>query len=203
MATQTLTRTQTDAPRKRLFTREEYHAMGKAGIFERKERVELLNGEIIIMSPVGNRHAVCVDMLNYEFSSRGNITGRAIVRVQNQAAISPTSELEPDLTLMAYKEDRYVSGHPRPEDILLLAEVADSSLSYDMNVKLAHYAQVGVREAWIANLRNDQVISHTEPSPQGYTVSRIYRSGDTISPTAFPDIKVKVTDIIPPRLPQG
>ena len=146
MTTQTLTRTKpdtlTDAPRKRLFTRKEYHAMGKAGIFAPNERVELLKGEIIVMSPVGNRHAFCVDSLNYEFAAL-NISRRAIVRVQNPAATSPTSEPEPDLMLMAYKDDRYLSGHPNPQDILLLVEVADSSLGYDTNVKLRHYAQSG------------------------------------------------------------
>ena len=198
MTTQTLPRTKPDSPRKRLFTRKEYHAMGKAGIFEYKERVELLEGEIIVMSPVGNRHAFCVDQLNYEFAAL-NISRRAIVRVQNPAATSPTSEPEPDLMLMAYKDDRYVSGHPGPQDILLLVEVSDSSLSYDTNVKLRHYARVGVREVWIADLRNDQIVSHTEPSLEGYLVSRTYRLGDTISPTAFPDIQISVNDIIPPR----
>ena len=204
MTTQTLTRTKPDtlahAPRKRLFTREEYHAMGKAGILPYDRRgVELLEGEIIVMSPIRERHAVCVDTLNYQFSTLGNLAGRAIVRVQNPAATSPNSEPEPDLMLMTYKDDRYVSGHPSPQDILLLVEVADSSLSYDTNVKLRHYAQVGVREVWIADLRNDRVISHTEPSPEGYLVSRIYRLGDTISPTAFPDLKIAVDNIIPPR----
>ena len=205
MTTQTLTRpaAETDAPasdmpKKRLFTRKEYHAMGKAGIFEHKERVELLEGEIIVMSPVGNRHTFCVDSLNYEFAAL-NVARRAIVRVQGPTATSPTSEPEPDLMLMAYKDDRYVSGHPGPQDILLLVEVADSSLSYDTNVKLRHYAQVGVREVWIANLRNDQIVSHTEPSSEGYLVTRTYRLGDTISPTAFPDIQIAVNDIIPPR----
>ena len=202
MTTQTLTRTKpdtlADAPKKRLFTRKEYHAMGKAGIFAPNERMELLEGEIIVMSPVGNRHAFCVDSLNYEFAAL-NISRRAIVRVQNPAATSPTSEPEPDLMLMAYKDDRYLSGHPNPQDILLLVEVADSSLGYDTNVKLRHYAQSGVSETWIADLRNDQIVSHTEPSPEGYLVSRIYRLGDTISPTAFPDLKIAVGDIIPAR----
>ena len=206
MATQTLPRTepdtQTDSPRKLLFTRKEYHAMGKAGIFEHKERVELLEGEIIVMSPVGNRHTFCVDSLNYEFAAL-NVARRAIVRVQGPTATSPTSEPEPDLMLMAYKDDRYLSGHPGPQDILLLVEVSDSSLSYDTNAKLRHYARVGVPEVWIADLRNDRVISHTEPSPEGYLVSQTYQPGDTISPTAFPDIQISVNDIIPPRPSQG
>ena len=158
MTTQTLTRTKpdtlTDAPRKRLFTRKEYHAMGKAGILPYDQRgIELLEGEIIVMSPTRERHAVCVDTLNYQFSTLGNLAGRAIVRVQNPAATSPTSEPEPDLMLMAYRDDRYVSGHPGPQDILLLVEVSDSSLGYDTNVKLRHYARVGVPEVWIANLQ--------------------------------------------------
>ena len=204
MTTQTLTRTKpdilADAPKKRLFTRKEYHAMGKAGILPYDQRgIELLEGEIIVMSPTRERHAVCVDTLNYQFSTLGNLAGRAIVRVQNPAATSPNSEPEPDLMLMAYKDDRYVSGHPRPQDILLLVEVSDSSLSYDTNAKLRHYARVRVPEVWIADLRNDRVISHTEPSPEGYLVSQIHQPGDTISPTAFPDIQISVNDIIPPR----
>ena len=204
MTTQTLTQTKpdtlTDAPRKRLFTRKEYHAMGKAGILPYDQRgIELLEGEIIVMSPTRERHAVCVDTLNYQFSTLGNLAGRAIVRVQNPAATSPTSEPEPDLMLMAHRDDRYVSGHPGPQDILLLVEVSDSSLGYDTNVKLRHYARVGVPEVWIADLRNDRVVSHTEPSPEGYLVSRIYQLGDSISPTSFPDIQIAVNDIIPSR----
>ncbi len=203
ITTQTLPRTetdtQTDAPKKRLFTREEYHAMGKAGILGRGERVELLEGEIVAMSPIGSRHAAGVDMLTKAFYATANIGDRAIVRVQNPAATSSTSEPEPDLTLLEPKEDSYASGHPRPEDILLLVEVADSSLYYDVNVKLPHYAAVGIPETWIVNLQDDQVEAHTEPSSEGYRASRIYRIGDTISPTAFPDLKISVNDIIPPR----
>ncbi len=207
MTTQTLTRTepdiQSDAPRKRLFTREEYHAMGKAGILGHQERVELLEGEIIVMSPIGNRHAAGVLWLNEEFATSGRLTGRAYVQVQNPVAASPISEPQPDLMLLAYREDRYAFGHPRPQDVLLLVEVADSSLSYDRNAKLRSYAAIGIPEVWIVNLRNDRIESHTEPSPEGYLVSRTYELGDTISPTAFPDLKIRVDNIIPPRPPQS
>ncbi len=207
MATQTLPRTdadiRTDAPKKRLFTHKEYHAMGKAGILGLRERVELLEGEIIVMSPIGNRHALCVDLLNFAFAGL-NIARQAIIRVQGPAATSSSSEPEPDLLLLAYREDRYryAFGHPRPQDILLLVEVSDSSLRYDRNAKLTHYAGAGIPEVWIANLQDDRIESHTEPSPEGYGVSRIYEIGDTISPSAFPDLKIAVDDIIPPRPPQ-
>ncbi len=208
MTTQTLPRTEMDArldaPRKRLFTREEYHAMGKAGILGCPERVELLEGEIIVMSPIGNRHALCVLWLTEAFYESGRLSGRAHVQIQNPVAVSLISEPQPDLMLLAYREDRYGSlfSHPRPQDVLLLVEVSDSSLSYDRNAKLRSYAAVGIPEVWIANLQDDRIESHTEPSPEGYRVSRTYELGDTISPTAFPDLKIRVDDIIPPRPPQ-
>ncbi len=203
MTTQTLPRaepdTLTDAPKKRLFTRKEYHAMGKAGILGHGERVELLEGEIVAMSPVGNRHFTSVLWLTDIFSTSGRLAGRAGVIIQNPLIASPTSEPDPDLMLLKIREDRYALGKPRPQDILMLIEVSDSSLDYDRAYKLPHYAAVGVSETWIVNLQDDQVESHTEPSSEGYRASRIYRIGDTISPTAFPDIEISVNDIIPPR----
>lgn len=201
MTTQTLTRTKpdtlTDAPKKRLFTRKEYHAMGKAGILGHEERVELLEGEIIAMSPVGDRHMSCTRRINRLFAEL-NIAERAIVSVQDPIATS-TSEPEPDVALLAFREDLYDFRKPRPQDTLLLIEVADSSLDYDRNVKLPYYAEIGVPEVWIANLQDDRVEAHTEPTPQGYRATRIYQPGDTISPTAFPDLKIAVNDIIPAR----
>ena len=209
MTTQTLTQTepdtQTDAPRKRLFTREEYHAMGKAGILPYdKGGVELIAGEIIVMSPIGDRHSLCVLWLTEAFYESGRLAGRAHIQTQNPVATSEISEPQPDLMLMAYREDRYAAvGHPRPRDILLLVEVSDSSLDYDRNNKLRHYTEAGIPEVWIANLRDDCVEAHTDPSPEGYRSTRIYHLDDTISPTAFPDIQIAVNDIIPPRPSQG
>ena len=204
MTTQTLTRPIAEAdapalpaPKKRLFTRKEYHAMGKAGIFGHQERVELLQGEIIAMSPVGDRHMSCTRRINRLFSEL-NAARRAIVSVQDPIATS-TSEPEPDIALLAFREDLYDFRKPGPRDVLLLIEVADSSLDYDRKVKLPYYAQVGVPEVWIANLRDDRIEAHTEPTPQGYRSTRIYDRGDTISPTAFPDLNISVNDIIPAR----
>ncbi len=202
MTTQTLTRTKpdilADAPKKRLFTRKEYHAMGKAGIFEHKERVELWEGEIITMSPVGNRHMACTRRINHAFAGL-NIANRAIISVQDPVVASATSEPEPDFMLLAFRDDLYDFGKPRPQDVLLLVEVADSSLDYDRNVKLPRYAQAGIPEVWISNLQDDRIEAYTEPTPKGYLSMRIYNRGDTISPTAFPDIQISVNDIIPPR----
>ena len=185
------------APKKRLFTRKEYHAMGKAGIFAPEERVELLEGEIIAMSPVGNRHMSCTRRINRLFAEL-NIAGRAIVSVQDPIATS-TSEPEPDVALLAFRDDLYDFGKPRPQDVLLLIEVSDSSLEYDREVKLPYYASLAIPEVWIANLRDDRVEAHAEPTPQGYRSTRIYTRDDTMSPTAFPDFQISVNDIIPAR----
>lgn len=202
MATQTLTPTKPDAqihsPKKRLFTRKEYHAMGKVGIFAPEERVELWEGEIITMSPVGSRHMACTRRINHAFAGL-NIADRAIISVQDPVVASATSEPEPDFMLLAFRDDRYDFGKPRPQDVLLLIEVSDSSLEYDREVKLTYYASLGIPESWIANLRQDRVEVHTEPTPQGYHSTRIYTLGDNISPTAFPDLEISVSDIIPAR----
>lgn len=202
MTTQTLTRTKpdisTDAPRKRLFTRKEYHAMGKAGIFSPNERVELWKGEVIAMSPVGDRHSACIVRLNHLFAGL-NVANRTLVSVQSPVVTSPTSEPEPDFMLLAFRDDLYDFGKPRPRDILLLIEVSDSSLEYDREVKLPYYASLAIPETWIANLRDDRIAAHTEPTPQGYRSTRIYHPGDTLSPTAFPDLQINVNDIIPAR----
>ena len=186
------------APKKRLFTRKEYHAMGKAGILAPEERVELIEGEIIVMAPPGIWHLTRVDRLTHIFMPLG-IQRRAIVRVQNPSVMTEFSEFQPDVTLLAFRDDFYGSRNPRPQDILLLVEVADSSLNQDRNVKLPRYAAFGVPEVWIANLRDDRIEAHTEPTPQGYRSTRIYNRGDIISPTAFPDFQISVDDIIPAR----
>ena len=203
MTTQTLTRpaAETDAPasdmpKKRLFTRKEYHAMGKAGIFAPDERVELLKGEIIAMSPAGDRHSACIVRLNRAFAGL-NIANRTLVSVQSPVVTSPASEPEPDLMLLTFRDDLYDFGKPRPQDVLLLIEVADSSLDYDRGIKLPYYSSLGIPEVWIANLQDDRIEAHTEPTPQGYRSTRIYTRGDTISPTAFPDLQISVNDIIP------
>src|SRR5882762_3247032 len=125
------TRTQAAAafvPRRR-FTTDEYHRMGDAGVLSEDDRVELLDGEIVQMSPIGIPHASCVDRLNAFFTHR--LRNRAVVRVQNPIVLDTHSEPQPDLTLLAPRRDFYSSAHPRPRDVLLAIEVMDASRSYD------------------------------------------------------------------------
>ena len=186
-------------PERRPFTNAEYHALAGADILAPDERVQLVAGDIIVMSPVGNPHAECVDLIDDAFTPLRLVPARARVRVQGPMVMPDHSEPEPDLMLLKLREGGYISGHPRPEDILLLVEVSDSTLRYDRDVKMQLYAAAGVPEAWLVNLRDDWIESHTEPTPDGYRVTQRYELGDTIAPQAFPDLAIPVERIIPPR----
>lgn len=184
------------------FTVRDYHAMGKAGIFAPEDRVELLDGQVIVMSPIGNRHAACVGRLTNQFGRAGGLAGRALVWVQNPLAQSELSEPQPDLMLVVPRDDHYDFGHPRAADVLLLVEVADSSFDYDVNVKVPLYARAGVREVWIVDLERDRIEAHAEPSDHGYGAVRRYGPGDVLAPSALPDVALEVARIIPAR-PRG
>ena len=122
-------------PTQRRFTVEEYYQMAETGVLPEEENVELLDGQIYLMSPIGSEHAACVRRLNRYFHSK--IESQALVSVQNPIRLSDTSEPEPDLALLSPREDEYATHHPGPDDVLLVVEVADSSLDFDQETKLA------------------------------------------------------------------
>jgi len=186
-------------PSPRRFTSAEYHAMADAGILAPDERVQLVEGEIVVMSPMGSRHAEGVGLVTDAFATSGRLAGRALVRVQLPLVIPDFSEPEPDFMLLVRRESGYARAHPRPEDVLLLLEVADSTLAYDRRVKLPLYAAAGIPESWLMDLRDDVIEVHTDPSSDGYRAMRRYRAGDTIAPIAFPELLVPVSQLIPAR----
>lgn len=151
---------------KRLFTVEEYERMVQANILTAAERVELLNGEIVEMSPIGTRHAACVKRLNQLFSQILN--GRALVGVQDPIRLSDSSQPQPDLTLLQPRSDFYATAHPQPQDVLLIVEVADASADYDRQVKISLYAQAGIIEVWLVNLAEQYIEVYRQPSVNGY-----------------------------------
>ena len=186
-------------PERRPFTNTEYHALAWAEILAPDERVQLIAGDIIVMSPVGNLHAECVDWITDVFTQSGNLAGRARVRVQGPMVMPGHSEPQPDLMLLKLREGGYLSGHPGPEDVLLLVEVSDSTLRYDRDVKMSLYAAADVPEVWLVNLRDGWIESNTQPTKDGYRCTRRYTPGDTIAPQAFLDLSIPVERIIPPR----
>jgi Uma2 family endonuclease len=131
---------------RRHFTLEEYHRLGELGFFGEEERVELIRGEIIQMPTKKPPHSVCNTLLWQELYKL--IEGRAILRVQEPIILPADSEPQPDVAIVRNQEDNYLSSHPYPEDILLLIEVADSTLKYDQETKLRLYAEAGISEFW-------------------------------------------------------
>jgi Uma2 family endonuclease len=183
------------------FTVDQYHRMGKAGIFHPECRVELVNGEIFEMSPIDPWHAGVVNWLTHRFIT--GLSGRAIVPVQNPTTVDPRSEPQPDLMLVKPRDDFYRTAHPTPEDALLVIEVANTSLPHDRRRKLPLYARTGVAEVWIVNRRADAVDIFRDPSPAGYRDQLRRGRGEHVAPSAFPDLRLSVDDILGPPIVNG
>ena len=180
-------------PVKRRFTVEEYHRMGEAGIFREDDRVELIEGEIVQMSPIGRPHAFTVMMFNNLLVKA--VGGRALVSPGNPVRLTRWTEPQPDLMLLRldadYREEFVVPGH-----VLLVIEVADTSLAYDRGVKLRLYAQAGILEVWIVDVQHERVEVHRDPAGEGYrTVEVVPRTG-RLSPAALPDAQIAVAEIL-------
>ena len=194
MTTLTAERNAATQPARRLFTVDEYYAMADAGILTAEERVELIDGEIIVMSSIGNEHAATVNVAAHFLIPMA--IGRANVRVQSHVRLDERNQPEPDVALVKWRDDSYRHRAPAAEDVLLLIEVSHTSLSYDRNVKLALYARFLIPEVWLANIPARVIEAYTDPVDGEYTVARVYRPGETVSPTAFPDITLPVSQII-------
>ena len=177
------------------FTVDDYYTMAEVGILTHDERVELVNGEIIQMSPIGKRHRSSVYALGHLISLQ--LGGQAIVGVQNAVHLDNRREFQPDVTILRLSDDFYLSNPPGPADVLLLIEVSDSSLSYDRDVKLSLYANARIPEFWIVNIPDRLVEIYTDPSNGQYRTSRTFSPDETVSPTAFPDVTLPVSRIVP------
>lgn len=179
---------------RRTFTVEEYHQMIEAGVLTEDDRVELLEGEIVKMTALGSPHAGCVNRLNQLFSDQ--VRRRAIVSVQNPVQLSEHSEPEPDLALLQPRSDFYAESHPKPEEVLLVVEVAETSVGYDRETKIPAYAQAGIVEAWLVDLVAEVVEIYSDPSAHGYREIRRLWRGDSLAPQALPDVELAVDDVL-------
>lgn len=174
------------------FTREEYHRLGEAGIFDEDARVELLDGELIVMPPIGLRHILTVRKLNRVFSAQ--LSDRCVIDVQNPILLDEYSEPQPDIVLVQLQSASEVA---QPDNALLVAEVAESSLGYDRGKKLKFCAAAGVREVWIFNLLENVIEAHHSPAGNTYSEERVYKVGERISPQAFPETSFAVEELLP------
>lgn len=171
----------------------DFHRMVEAGVLDEETRVELIEGEMVVMSPIGSRHSGVVNQLAAIFFER--LQRRAIVSVQNAVHLNDQSEPQPDLALLRPRADYYKRSQPTPEEILLLVEVADTSLDYDREVKLPLYSRAGIPEVWIVNLVDGWLEVYRDPAPVGYTALQKVLPGRTAAPLMFGDLLVAVDEI--------
>ena len=181
--------------RRRLFTIEEYELMIQAGVFHEDEHIELIRGEIVKMAALGLPHEACVRRLTKLFERRaGDI---AIVSVQNSVQLpNSTSQPEPDVVLLTWRDDFYETSRPMPGDVLLIVEVAESSLRYDRRVKMPLYAEAGIAEVWLVDLKSKVVEVHTSPAQGAYQQLRRAERGEMLFVPGKPDVSIQVDEIV-------
>jgi len=169
--------------------------MGEVGILDENDRVELIDGEIINVTPIGNLHAATVDRLNRLLIKIFDADG-CVVRTQGPIEIDEHTEPEPDLALLTPEPNYYATRRPTPAEVLLLVEVSDTTLPFDQTVKLPLYAAAGVREYWIVDVNSKVLHVHREPADHEYAEVVTHRVGDTLAPIAFPDRPVALADFM-------
>jgi Uma2 family endonuclease len=184
----------------RLFSADEYERMIAVGILAEDERVELINGAICPMSPIGSWHAACVKRLVRLLIER---LGRsAIVGAQDPIRLSDDSEPQPDVAVLRPREDFYAGALPRGEDVLLIVEVAEASLFFDRTVKLPLYAEAGIPEVWLVDLKHEVVERHSRPLHGRYAEVATFQRGEMLdSPTL--GLSVAIEDILGRTAPLG
>ena len=180
------------APTTHRFTVDEYHRMGEAGVFQDDHRLELIAGEIVEMTPIGSDHSWVVTRLARLFTIA---SGDLIVMSQNPVILSFEDEPQPDLVLVKPAPHLYRRAHPGPDEVLLVIEVADTSLPFDRERKLPRYALAGVPEVWIVDLRGDQFLVFRSPKGRGYATQSVISRDERVSPLALPELSLGPRDL--------
>jgi Uma2 family endonuclease len=176
------------------FTVEAYHRLAELGLLGDDDRVELLDGQIVAMTPMGPEHTRCVHALTQLLSRLVGET--AIVRVHNPLVLSARCEPHPDLAAVKPRADTYRGAHPRPEDVLLLVEVADGSADLERRVRVPLYAKAGIPEVWLVDLHHHVVQVYRRPRPAGYLEMRPLGRGDALSALLLPTGSIAVDEIL-------
>ncbi len=180
-------------PRRYKLSVEDYHRLGEVGILTEDSRVELLAGELIEMAPIGGPHMAVVNRLTKLLVLAVGDLG--VVSVQNPVRLPPYSEPQPDFAILRVHPDKAASAVPGPEDVLLLIEVADTTLAYDRDTKLALYAKCGIAESWIVNLSSECIEVYREPLSDGYSKRIDIQRQDSVAPLALPTISIAATEV--------
>ena len=182
----------TPEPARRLFTVDEFHRMAEAGILGEDDRVELIEGELIEMAPIGSRHAACVNRLVKLLSA----TEPLLLSVQNPVSLGPRTEVQPDVALLRPRDDYYASAHPGPRDVLLVIEVADTSADTDRTVKVPLYAKAGVPEVWLVDLVAGRIEVFRRPSSGAYAEARTAGPGEAPLSVPGTDLRLDPAELL-------
>ena len=178
---------------RRLFTVDEYHQLGATGVLAPDERVELIEGEIIQMPPIGSIHAGLVGRLTRLFQAQA--PGTFALWVQNPVTLPPRSEPQPDVMLLRPRGDDYLGALPVASDVLLAIEIADTTLAYDRDVKLPLYARQGIAQSWLLNVNARRLEMHRDPGPDGYrTILRPDRDA-IVSPATLSQVRIDLSEL--------
>lgn len=180
--------------KRRHFTLTQYHQMIATGVLPEGDRVELIDGEILEMAAIGSKHSAQVNRLTRVFTRL--LGDEVLVSIQNPIELGPSSEPEPDATLLRWRADYYESSHPQPNDVYLVIEVADSTVEFDREVKAPLYARSGIVEYWLINLQADAIVIHRQPTATGYQQVETYNRGQAIAIATLPDIALTVDQIL-------
>jgi Uma2 family endonuclease len=178
-------------PVRRKLTVDDYHKMAEAGILTEDDRVELIEGELIDMAPIGSPHADYVDRLNLMLINQ--LGTRFRVRIQNPVQLDDYNEPEPDVVIAQNRS--YREAHPGSQDILLLIEVADTTLKYDRDIKIPLYARCGIPEVWLIDLQNKRLEIHRQPSQEGYQQILLPANTESVSPSLVPGVSIRMAEL--------
>jgi Uma2 family endonuclease len=176
-------------------TVQNYHQMAAAGIYPEDDRLELLQGEIVALPPIGPGHASGVNRLMHSFLSL-QVEGKVIISVQRPIRLGEYSEPQPDLALLKPRPDFYSRNHPGPEDAFLVVEVMASSAAYDRAVKVPLYARFGIMETWLVEVEQGLIEVYRAPGPEGYQQVHTWQRGERLAPEAFPELSLTVDALL-------
>ena len=176
------------------FTLDAYHRLGQLGVLDEDDRVELLDGQIVAMTPIGAAHAACVNRLTALLSRR--TSGDTCVSVQNPVPLAERWEPQPDVAVLRRAGGFAGAWLPDPQELLLVIEVADNSLERDRDVKIPRYAAAAIPEAWLVDLGADAITVYRGPGPNGYGDVGTLPRGATLRPLRLPDLTITATDIL-------
>jgi Uma2 family endonuclease len=180
--------------RTRSFTVDEFYRMARAGVFHEDDRLELIDGQIVEMTPIGPEHAGCVkELARLLYRAAGD---SVVLGVQDPVVLGPIQAPQPDIAVLRARPEGYRARHPQPPDVLLVIEVADTSVEYDRTIKFPRYARAGIPEAWLVNLPDDTIEVHKGPVGDAYTEVTTLTRGTTLMPIALPGVELKVDEIL-------